>query len=357
MRDLPVKMIAGLLLFALASYAVPPTDAKSAMKEASAAGQYLCLIFYEAQDASLTGLSSSITAFKKTSTKKITIYKAKMSNPANKEIADKYGVPAADLPLLLIFAPNGAITGGFPKTITADQLKQSTTVSELMLNIIKSFQEQKVVLVALQNQSTKFNAESWQGVNDFANDANNKNLVAAIKADPSASGSQEFVKQCQLVAPMTEATVVILLPPGKIAKVLNGKVTKADILKSLQACSAGSCKPGSCSDRRFKQNITPIASALDKVTKLQGVSFTWNRAAFPARNFSAGKEIGLIAQDVESVIPEVVLTDAEGYKSITYDKLTAVLIEAVKELKTQMNSQDSIIKGQSARIKALEARK
>ena len=360
MRNLPIKILAGLLLFAFASHAVPPTDAKSAIDQASAAEQYLCLIFYETQDASLTGLSSSITAFKKTSTKKITIYKAKMSNPANKEIADKYGVPAADLPLLLIFAPNGAITGGFPKAITADQLKQSTTVSELMLNIIKQFQEQKVVLVALQNSSTKFNTESWAGVNEFANDPQYKQLVAAIKADPAASGNQEFIKQCQLLVPMSEATVVVLLPPGKIAKVLNGKVTKDDIFKSLQSasCSPGSGgKGGCCSDRRFKQNIVPIASALDKVTKLQGVSFTWNRAAFPARNFSAGKEIGLIAQDVESVIPEVVLTDVEGYKSITYDKLTAVLIEAVKELKTQMNSQYSIIKGQSARIKALEAKK
>jgi hypothetical protein len=128
----------------------------------------------------------------------------------------------------------------------------------------------------------------------------------------------------------------------------------------LQACSSGSsCAPGApgCSDRRFKQNITPIASALEKVTKLQGVTFTWNTKEYPRRFFTNEPQIGLIAQDAETVIPEVVLTDKEGFKSITYDKLTAVLIEAVKELKTQMNSQDSIIKAQSARIKALEAKK
>ena len=351
-------MMTGLLLFALASYAVP-TNAKSAIDEASTARQYLCLIFYEAQDASLTGISSSIATFKKSSAKKIAVYKAKLSDPANKEIAGKYGIQSGgELPLLLVFAPNGVITGGYPKTVTADQLKQSTTVPELMLSILKPLQEQKVVLVALQNASTKFNKESWLGVNDFANDANYKQMVTAIKADPLAAGSQEFIKQCQLIPPLTEATVVVLLPPGKIGKILNGKIIKADILGALQACSAGSgCKPGSCSDRRFKQNITPIGYALDKVSRLQGVNFTWNRTAFPARNFRAGKEIGLIAQDVESVVPEVVLTDAEGYKSITYDKLTAVLIEAVKEMKQQMNSQDSIIKGQSARIKALEGKK
>ena len=64
----------------------------------------------------------------------------------------------------------------------------------------------------------------------------------------------------------------------------------------------------------------------------------------------------MIAQDVETVIPEVVHTDKDGFKSVEYDKLTAVLIEAVKEMKLKINSQDSIIKIQSARIKALEAR-
>jgi hypothetical protein len=354
MKSLSVKMITGLLLFAVATYAVP-TNAKSAIAEASATNQFLGLIFYEMQDASLTGLSSSIETFNKSQAKKVIVYKALLSDPVNKEIADKYGIQVGgDLPLVLIIAPNGAITGGFPKTVTADQLNRSVGISDLILKTIKPLQENKVALVALQNSATKFSAESWAGVKDFANDSQYKQFVVAVKADPSANGSQEFIKQCQLIAPLTEATVVVLLPPGKIGKVLTGKVTKADILKSLQACTAGS---GCCSDRRFKQNITPIASALDKVTKLQGVTFTWNTKEYPRRFFCEGTQIGLIAQDVETVIPEVVLTDKEGFKSVAYDKLSAVLLEAVKELKKQMNSQDSIIKVQSARIKALEAKK
>ncbi|OGS36827.1 MAG: hypothetical protein A2293_04145 [Elusimicrobia bacterium RIFOXYB2_FULL_49_7] len=68
-----------------------------------------------------------------------------------------YAVPTGgDLPLVLVFAPNGVVTGGFPKQVTSDQLKQSVNVSELMLKILKPLQEQKVVLVALQNQSTRF---------------------------------------------------------------------------------------------------------------------------------------------------------------------------------------------------------
>jgi hypothetical protein len=356
MKKIAAKMMTGLLLFALATYAAP-ANAKSAKAEAAAAGQFLCLVFYETKDASFTAMLSSIETFKKTSPNKISIYKADVNDPANQEIKDSYFITKSDLPMLLVIAPNDAVTGGAPKTVTADQLKQFTGISELMLKLIKPLQEQKVVLVALQNALTKFNADSWAGVTDFASDANYKSLVATVKADPSAAGSLEFIKQCQLISPLTQATVVVLLPPGRIGKVLAGKVTKADILSSLQACAAGSsCKPGACSDRRFKQNITPVDSALDKVSRLQGVNFTWNRTAFPARNFPTGKEIGLIAQDVEPIIPEVVQTDAEGYKSISYDKLSALLIEAVKELKQKNGSQDSLIQTLNARIKALEGK-
>jgi hypothetical protein len=251
-------------------------------------------------------------------------------------------------------APNGVVTNGASKTVTADQLEQSVSVSDLMLKTLKPLLEQKVALVALQNSSTKFNDESLQGVNDFANDPQYKQYVAVVKADPAAKGSQDFVKQCQLLAPLAEATVVVLLPPGQIGKILTGKVTKADILKSLQSCKTGS---GCCSDRRFKENIKPIVSALDKVTKLQGVTFTWNRKDYPRRFFTEEPQIGLIAQDVEKIIPEVVHADKDSFKTLEYDKLTAVLIEAVKEMKMQVNSQDSIIKVQSAQIKALQAKR
>jgi hypothetical protein len=244
MYKIPLKTVITLLLITFSSYAASST-ANAAIDKASAAGQFLCLIFYEAQDSSFNNISTSITTFSKSSTKKLSVFKAKLSDPSNKEIVDKYGIPSDQLPMLLVIAPNGAVTGGFPKSITADQLKQSVSVSELILKTIKPLQEQKVALVALQNASTKFNAESWAGVNDFANDGNYKQLVTAIKADPSAAGSQEFMKQCQLVSSLTEATVVVLMPPGKIAKIMTGKVTKEDILKSLQSCKAGSgCCPG-----------------------------------------------------------------------------------------------------------------
>ena len=81
------------------------------------------------------------------------------------------------------------------------------------------------------------------------------------------------------------------------------------------------------SDERLKENIKPIKNALDKICNLDGISFDWKDEKNTKRN------IGMLAQKVEKVIPELVFTNVvDGYKGIHYDKMVAVLIEAIKEL-------------------------
>ena len=87
------------------------------------------------------------------------------------------------------------------------------------------------------------------------------------------------------------------------------------------------------SDGRLKKAIQPIASALNKVIGLRGVNYLWKDAAR-----GNDTQMGLIAQEVEAVLPEAVCTDTEGNKSITYGNLTAVLIEAVKEQQKQIEA-------------------
>jgi len=102
------------------------------------------------------------------------------------------------------------------------------------------------------------------------------------------------------------------------------------------------------SDLRFKRDITPLYDPLKRITMLRGVSFNWRWDEFEEISFTQEREIGLIAQEVEQVIPEVVHTDDEGYKSIEYTKIVPILIEAVKELKTR---NDELL----CRIEKLEA--
>jgi len=87
-------------------------------------------------------------------------------------------------------------------------------------------------------------------------------------------------------------------------------------------------KWGEFSDERLKDNIQTLENGLDKVEQLRGVTYTKENK----------KEIGVIAQEVEKILPEIVLTadDEMGTKSVDYGKITSVLIEAIKELSTRV---------------------
>jgi hypothetical protein len=80
----------------------------------------------------------------------------------------------------------------------------------------------------------------------------------------------------------------------------------------------------SLSDRTQKEDIRPIENAIEIVNQLTGVRYNW-------KNNTNQPSIGLIAQDVEEVIPEVVVEMADGLKSVSYGNIVAVLIEAIKE--------------------------
>jgi hypothetical protein len=104
------------------------------------------------------------------------------------------------------------------------------------------------------------------------------------------------------------------------------------------------------SDRRYKKDIVSIENALDKVRNLEGVMYNWRLDEFP--DFADSTlQMGLIAQEVEKVVPELVETDHEGYKSVEYSHLVALLIEAVKEQQKQIENKDATINSLKAEVK------
>jgi Chaperone of endosialidase len=86
------------------------------------------------------------------------------------------------------------------------------------------------------------------------------------------------------------------------------------------------------SDIRFKKNIVLLNNSLTNLLKIKGVRYDFRKDEFPEKNFSEKSQIGFIAQDIEKIFPEMVFTDAQGYKSVDYARLTPVLVEAIKEL-------------------------
>jgi hypothetical protein len=93
----------------------------------------------------------------------------------------------------------------------------------------------------------------------------------------------------------------------------------------------------SSSDIRFKENIVPIENALDKISKISGNTYDW-KAENKIEHGYEGNDVGVIAQEIEAVLPQLVQTRESGFKAVKYDKLVALLIEGIKEQQTQIHS-------------------
>lgn len=117
------------------------------------------------------------------------------------------------------------------------------------------------------------------------------------------------------------------------------------------------------SDIKLKKNILPVDGSLDKILKLNGVSYEWKQGKdFEGetlealktdedgkikddkyRNLPEGRTLGVIAQELENVLPEAVNTGEDGIKAVSYTKIIPVLIEAMKEQQKQISNQQKEI--------------
>ena len=104
------------------------------------------------------------------------------------------------------------------------------------------------------------------------------------------------------------------------AALINGAITATGDITAFHS-----------SDERLKYNITPIKGALDKINQIGGYEFDWND-----KSEHTGHDVGVIAQEIEKVLPELVVDRDTGYKAVRYDKIVALLINAIKEQQLQI---------------------
>ena len=115
------------------------------------------------------------------------------------------------------------------------------------------------------------------------------------------------------------------------------------------------------SDRRLKTNITPLEKSIDKVMKLNGVTFNWDKTIAKNKNASTTLQYGFIAQEIEKVIPELVSEDSDGYNTVNYIGVIPVLTQAMQEqqkeieqLKDENKKLNETVEALLKRVEALE---
>ncbi len=141
----------------------------------------------------------------------------------------------------------------------------------------------------------------------------NVSIATTATADPTltlsgdASGSATFTNLGNATLTVDVSSIT-----GNLG--VSGTVTAADF--------------NTTSDISLKQNINVIDSALSKISQLNGYTFNWKN--------NDKEAVGIMAQEVEKVLPQIVATGEDGYKKVSYDSLIPLLIEAVKELSAKV---------------------
>jgi hypothetical protein len=158
-----------------------------------------------------------------------------------------------------------------------------------------------------------------------------------------------------LIGPASTADITITLPTQAGTVVVSNTDDGNDVqLDSLGLNTAASGTAGELratdditafysSDVALKENIHNISSASEKIEQLNGVLFDWKQDFIDSKGGEDGyfvrkTDVGVIAQEVEKVLPEIVATRQNGVKAVKYDRLVALLIEGFKEMKQEIKN-------------------
>jgi hypothetical protein len=122
----------------------------------------------------------------------------------------------------------------------------------------------------------------------------------------------------------------------EVVRFRRGATDVAWIDNSGNFSTTGDITAFATSDGRLKINIEKIDNALDKISKISGVKYNWNELA-EGKDITK-REAGVIAQEIKEVLPEVVVERDNGYLAVQYERLVPLLIEAIKELKQEVET-------------------
>ena len=107
------------------------------------------------------------------------------------------------------------------------------------------------------------------------------------------------------------------------------------------------------SDERLKHDITPMSGTLDRLMKLRGYSYEYNAEAVQNRLALPGRQIGLLAQEVETVFPDWVDRDSEGYRYVTERATTALMVEALRDMRNEKDREIDALKARNEHLESL----
>jgi hypothetical protein len=220
----------------------------AAVDRAAKAHRHLYIFFYGQNDAKTQALGAIFNSAVAATGGRADSVAIPITDPGETGIVTKFGVKDAPMPLALILAPNGAVTGSFPSNFTKDQLL-GALATPAMEKLLGSLQQGKLVLLCVQNGRTRANAEAMSGVRDFQADQRYGAATDVIMLDPGLPVERPFLAKLGMNGPVDEAMTLFVAPPGSVIGSFKGATDKNQLISTLtnavKGCGPG-CKPGQC---------------------------------------------------------------------------------------------------------------
>ena len=230
-----------------ASAEFPSTPVGNAIVQAGKDGKYSFVLFYRPKEQASETMRAALERAKGKLEAKAVLLSVDIDANSEAGLVEKFRARQAPLPLTLVIAPNGATVHAFTKPVD-EQALAGAFVSPKVAEVAKALQDKKVVALCLQGPATKHNSESKRAAEAFVADEQLGGQAILVAADPSREA--DLLKRCGMRTAPSEATIVLLAPPGTMVGTFAGATTKVTLLRKLQAasssCSSGSCGPSGC---------------------------------------------------------------------------------------------------------------
>ncbi len=255
MKTLPAfhfYLLTGCLLLASSVQAQQPTENSSSLQAtldgSAEAGKFTFIVFYREDSNSTRTMYQLATDGAAARSTQAVATAAQVDDPAEQALVERFGISRAPMPMTVVVAPNGAVTGLFARTITDEQLDVAI-VTPTMMQCMKDLQDQKLVFVCLTRTEE---CEVPPGVQALSQDplfSERVSLIALRIDDPNEA---RMFEQLQVDARQVNGPLSALIaPPGVLVGHYDARATVEEIAASIHA--AGKC----CDDPNCRHNRMP----------------------------------------------------------------------------------------------------
>ena len=219
--------------------------AQQALAQAAAQGRYAYIVFYRADDEATRAMAQTVAASAAERAQAVTPVYVSLADMAERPLVEQFAVGRAPMPMTIVTAPNGAVTGAFPQRVTAEQLG-GAFVTPAMSACMKSMQQGRLVFLCLQTTPQPVVPGA---INEFAADPQFKNRVDVVLVQAADPAEAQLLAELQLNAGQpAQANTVFFAPPGVLVGKFGMLSTKSDVAAALhkagKCCDDPHCKHG-----------------------------------------------------------------------------------------------------------------